>query len=660
MQKIEKKLKAYFEQLGTPAPDKKAKQRALQAANFAFKKENESFLNKSKGSDLVDRLMGKIKSFRQILLGGSIMITKRSLGFAFMLALVLAVGMPMIMKNGNLITPKIDETSELLVAEQAATVDETSSKIDAAVVADLEMKEFGRVEKQKRMDRKKSESLQVLPKQASPLAPPMTAMEGFAGDGAYQDLGRDKFQAYKVNRSILTVDQPLSTFSADVDTASYAFMRKSLNNGVRPQKNSIRVEELINYFDYNYPLPDQATKPFEPTVAIYPTPWNSNTKLINIGIKGYDILPENTPSSNLVFLLDVSGSMNAPDKLPLLKKAFRLLVNNNLTEKDTVSIVVYAGAAGVVLEPTQGSEKMKILSVLDNLDAGGSTDGGQGIELAYRLAEQNFHKDAVNRVILATDGDFNLGITNQEELKSYIENKRKTGVFLSILGFGQGNLNDSLMQALAQNGNGNAAYIDSLNEARKVLVDQAGATLFTIAKDVKFQIEFNPTVVHDYRLIGYETRSLNKEDFNNDQVDAGDMGSGHTVTAIYEITTVDAKEKMVDSLRYQGQEVKEPVKAGSTEYAFLKIRYKLPKEDSSNLITVPIDKDFEYENIKDLTDDMRFAAAVAAFGQLLRNDPFTANYTYEKIIELANSAKGKDEFGYRSEFVNLVRMAKSL
>ena len=360
--------------------------------------------------------------------------------------------------------------------------------------------------------------------------------------GYYKDEGRDKFDEITFNPIKLVGEEPVSTFSIDVDTASYAFVRRQLNNGTLPQKDAVRVEELINYFNYNYPLPEDRSKPFKPTVALYPTPWNENTKLLHIGIKGYDIVPAEKPRSNLVFLLDVSGSMNSPDKLPLLRNSFSLLVDS-LDPEDTVAIAVYAGAAGTILEPTKVKEKSKILAALNRLHAGGSTAGGAGIQLAYSLAEMNFDKEAVNRVILATDGDFNVGITNQNELKSFIERKRKSGIFLSVLGFGQGNYNDALMQALAQNGNGNAAYIDSLNEARKVLVDEAGGTLFTIAKDVKIQIEFNPARVHDYRLIGYETRMLKQEDFNNDKVDAGDVGSGHSVTAIYEITPVESRKK---------------------------------------------------------------------------------------------------------------------
>ena len=486
-----------------------------------------------------------------------------------------------------------------------------------------------------------------------------------------QYQGNDKFEDIKVNPVKLVAEEPVSTLSTDVDTSSYSFMRRELNHGNLPQKDAVRVEELINYFDYNYALPESKAEPFKPTVAVYPTPWNKNTKLLHIGIKGYDIDKDRKPLSNLVFLLDVSGSMDEPQKLPLLKNAFKLMVDS-LSPEDKVSIVVYAGSVGTVLEPTKVIEKSKIIAALDNLQAGGSTAGGEGIRRAYELAEANFNKEGVNRVILATDGDFNVGITDTEELKGFIERKRDTGIFLSVLGFGQGNYNDELMQKLAQNGNGNAAYIDTLNEARKVLVDEASSTLFPIAKDVKFQVEFNPNLVSEYRLIGYETRLLNREDFNNDKVDAGDMGAGHSVTAIYEITPKGSISGFADPLRYgkmEGKPVLMPVmnetdgirhEVNSNEYAFLKMRYKLPNQDKSKLIERPITKSDEVDGVDRLPVDVKFAASVAAYGQLLRGDPYIHNYTYDDVLSLAESSKGEDRFGYRAEFINLVRLAKSM
>ncbi|MEC7703382.1 MAG: VWA domain-containing protein, partial [Pseudomonadota bacterium] len=468
--------------------------------------------------------------------------------------------------------------------------------------------------------------------------------------------------------------EPVSTFSVDVDTASYSFMRSQLNNGVLPQKDAVRIEELINYFNYDYAVPEDKTQPFKPSVTVTDSPWHEGKKLMHIGIKGYDIVDEK-PKSNIVFLLDVSGSMNAPNKLPLVKNSMKMLLDS-LNPDDTVAIAVYAGAAGTVLEPTKVSDKAKIIAAFDRLSAGGSTAGAAGINLAYQLAEQNFDENAVNRVILATDGDFNVGIQNRDELQDFVERKREKGVFLSVLGFGNGNYNDHMMQSLAQNGNGVATYIDNLNEARKVLVEEATSTLFPIAKDVKIQIEFNPAQVSEYRLVGYETRALNREDFNNDAVDAGDIGAGHSVTAIYEYTPVGA-QKMVDDLRYGTADNSEQKynldnihnKANfDAEIAFLKIRYKLPNEDVSNLITTPIINDYKFlqdcrENTQCLVpsapDDVQFATAVAGFGQLLKGSKYVGHMTYDRVIDLAQSGKGDDLFGYRSEFIQLVRLAKS-
>jgi Ca-activated chloride channel family protein len=469
---------------------------------------------------------------------------------------------------------------------------------------------------------------------------------------------RGNFEKFDSNPLKLVANEPVSTFSIDVDTASYAFVRRMIDQGTLPPADAVRVEEMINYFPYDYSRPDSAEVPFRTSVAVYPTPWNPQTKLVHIGIKGYDIVPAERPRSNLVFLVDVSGSMASTDKLPLLKNAFRLLVDQ-LGADDTVSIVTYAGQAGTALEPTKASDRQKILDALSHLEAGGSTAGEQGIRQAYTLAERAFIKDGVNRVMLATDGDFNVGISDIGELQRYIETKRRSGIFLSVLGFGQGNYNDALMQALAQNGNGNAAYIDTLSEARKVLVEEAGSTLFPIAKDVKIQVEFNPAAVSEYRLIGYETRALRREDFNNDRVDAGDIGSGHTVTALYEITPRDSTARMVDDLRYKP--ATDAVFGGSPdEYAFLKLRYKLPSQENSKLITVPVTKDLDVADVASLGTDMRFAAAVAAFGQKLRGDTRLDGYGYDRILDLARSSRGDDRFGYRGEFLNMVQLAGAL
>ncbi|MGB4100440.1 MAG: VWA domain-containing protein [Alphaproteobacteria bacterium] len=486
---------------------------------------------------------------------------------------------------------------------------------------------------------------------------------------AYHDFGRDKFDAIKDNQIMDVAAAPVSTFSIDVDSSSYAFTRRALNEGHLPQKDAVRVEEMINYFDYNYALPETREAPFKPSVTLLSTPWNAKTMLLHVGIKGFDLPKDHRPEANLVFLIDVSGSMNAPNKLPLAKNALKMLVDT-LRPADHVAIVTYAGNAGTALESTAIRDKDKILQAIDNLGAGGSTAGAEGIRQAYTLAKAHFVKGGVNRVLLATDGDFNVGITDQKELQSYIERERGSGVFLSVLGFGSGNYNDALMQTLAQNGNGVAAYIDSLNEARRVLVDQANSTLFPIAKDVKIQVEFNPEMVSEYRLIGYENRMLQREDFNNDKVDAGEIGAGHAVTALYEITPKGGM-KMVDDLRYgraTDEAKKEIDKQASGEYAFVKVRYKLPDGDVSKLITRPV-TDADRAGVcppnakcdaAQPSEDVRFAASVAAFGQLLRGGKYTGAFTYDDVIKLAAEAKGKDEFGLRSEFVNLVRLAKTV
>ncbi len=466
---------------------------------------------------------------------------------------------------------------------------------------------------------------------------------------------RDAFEIYKSNLTTSVEDTPVSTFSIDVDTASYSFMRASLNRGQLPPRASIRLEEMINYFPYDYDAPRSADEPFKANISVTPTPWNADTKLMHIGIKGYVPPKAERPRSNLVFLIDTSGSMNSPNKLPLLINSFKLLLNT-LGDDDTVSIVTYAGRAGTVLEPTLASDKHKIKDALTRLRAGGSTAGAAGLELAYQKAQESFDDEANNRVILATDGDFNVGFSSHDEMKEFITKKRETGIFLSVLGFGQGNYNDQLMQALAQNGNGVAAYIDNLNEASKVLANEAGSSLTTIAKDVKIQVEFNPETISEYRLIGYETRALKRQDFNNDKVDAGEIGAGHTVTAIYELTPVGSPAKVFDPLRYVDSKLKT---TGSNEFAFVKIRHKLPDADTSTLQTFPVSPKQE-RSLKRTSDDTRFAAAVAAFGQKLRSSPHLAEYSYDELIAMANSAKGDDENGYRAEFIQLVRLAKEL
>jgi len=471
---------------------------------------------------------------------------------------------------------------------------------------------------------------------------------------------RNQFTDFDNNPLKQTIKEPISTFSIDVDTASYSFVRRQIMSGAMPERDAVRIEEMINYFDYNYPISDDANTPFSTTTKIVTSPWNESNKLIHIGIKAFEHQHVVKPKSNLVFLVDTSGSMQSADKLGLLVSSLKLLVNT-LSEDDHVSIVAYAGSAGTVLEPTSTKDKAKIIKALDRLTARGSTAGHAGIEQAYALAEQHFEQDAVNRILLATDGDFNVGIDDPEKLKDYVVHKRKSGVFLSVLGFGDGNYNDHLMQTLAQNGNGQAFYIDTLNEARKVLVDEASSTLFPVAKDVKIQIEFNPALVSEYRLIGYETRALKNEDFNNDKIDAGEIGAGHSLTAIYEITPTNSKSKLNDEPRYDANKpIVESSDDFNNEYAFLKIRYKNPKADESEKITTPITAADEILNLSSANNDVRFAISVAAFGQLIKDGQYTNQLSYDDVLKLAISAKGADPYGYRSEFIQLVKLAKSL
>ncbi len=468
--------------------------------------------------------------------------------------------------------------------------------------------------------------------------------------------GRDKFTSVDQNPFRIVEEEPVSTFSIDVDTASYAWMRASLNRNVLPQPDAVRAEELINYFPYDYAAPRSAEQPFSTHIDVFPSPWTEGRKLVRVGIRGYDLERATRPRANLVFLIDTSGSMSAPNKLGLVKQSLAMLLGQ-LDADDTVSIVTYAGNAGTALEPTRASERSRILSVIERLGAGGSTAGAEGIRQAYALAERNFDPAGVNRVVLATDGDFNVGITSPEELKGYVERQRARGVFLSVLGFGMGNYNDALMQTLAQNGNGNAAYIDTLSEARKTLVEESTSTLFPIAKDVKIQVEFNPAIVAEYRLVGYETRMLAREDFDNDKVDAGDVGSGQTVTALYEIVPVGGPRAIGD-LRYS-RPAPRTVAASSSEYGFVKIRYKRPNSDRSQLISTPIDRSAEVGSFAAAPQDARFAAGVAAFAELLRGGRYSGSMTYDDVLRIVSAARGDDEFGYRAEFVQLVRAART-
>jgi Ca-activated chloride channel family protein len=473
----------------------------------------------------------------------------------------------------------------------------------------------------------------------------------------------EKIAANPIHR---VAEQPVSTFSIDVDTGSYANVRRMLAAGELPPKDAVRVEELLNYFDYGYPKPASKDTPFQVTTELAPAPWNAKHVLMQIGIQGYDVDKAELPPANLVLLIDTSGSMDEPDKLPLLKKAFAQLVPQ-LRAKDRISIVAYAGSAGLVLPPTPGDRGGEILAALDNLAAGGSTNGGEGIQLAYAVARQAFVDGGINRVLLATDGDFNVGTANQEALETLVADQRKSGIALSTLGFGTGNYNDAMAEQLADVGNGNHAYIDSALEARKVLVEELGSTLLTIAGDVKVQVEFNPAVVAEYRLIGYENRMLKREDFNNDKVDAGEIGAGHDVTALYEVTLVGSGGESVDPLRYgKGSEAAADAKAPraaagdakSGELALLRLRYKRPGENDSRLIETPLlRKDIAGEP----SERLRFAASVAAFGDLLRGGTYVGqDFGWNGVIGLARGARGDDRNGYRGEFLQLAQTASSL
>ena len=472
------------------------------------------------------------------------------------------------------------------------------------------------------------------------------------------EFNTEAYAAVRENEFATVKDNPLSTFSIDVDTASYSNVRRFLNDEIRPPVGAIRTEELINYFRYNY-LQPTGDDPFTVNLEVSRAPWNPERELVRIGLKGREVPAEERGPANLVFLIDVSGSMDESNKLPLLQRSLSALVEN-LSDEDRVAIVTYAGSSGLVLAPTEGAKKREILEAISNLRAGGSTHGSEGIRLAYETAREQFREDGNNRVILCTDGDFNVGVTNESELQKLIEKERESGVFLSVLGFGTGNLNDSTMELLANKGNGNYAYIDSVSEGRKVLVEQMGSTLFTIAKDVKIQVEFNPARVAGYRLIGYENRLLAKEDFNDDKKDAGEIGAGHTVTALYEIIPVGQAvpgSPSVDPLKYQRPE--EGSASVSNELLTVKLRYKAPDGDKSKLIEIPLTAD-DIPAFDAASEDFRFASAVAAFGMKLRGSAEAGKFTWPEIQDIARGALGNDPGSYRAEFLTLIEKAKAL
>ncbi len=495
--------------------------------------------------------------------------------------------------------------------------------------------------------------------EAEPLpAPPAPAPSAIlqAAPDAFAPLPEANTEAFAnapANAVKIAAEDPVSTFSIDTDTASWAIVRSSLANGALPPAEAVRIEEMVNYFPYDYPAPEPGAAPFRTAVALFQTPWNKNTQLLRIGIQGAEPALDARPPLNLVFLIDTSGSMQDANKLPLLKQSVRLMLAE-LRPEDRIALVTYAGSAGTVLPPTPATDRGAILAALDRLDAGGSTAGAEGLELAYRVAEEMAGDDRVSRILLATDGDFNVGIADPEDLKAFVAKRRDSGTYLSILGFGRGNLDDATMQALAQNGNGTAAYIDTLSEAQKVLVDQLSGALFPIADDVKIQIEFNPAMVAEYRLIGYETRALAREDFNNDRIDAGEIGAGHQVTALYEVTPVGSPAVLNDPLRYgSGQRSLLPQPAD--DLAWLKLRYKAPGQNVSRLIETPVSASAGAAD-----DDARFAAAIAGMGQLLTGSTYLRDWGWDDAITLATGARGEDPFGYRAEAIRLMRLAEGL
>ncbi len=634
-----------------PAPRQDARAKALAAARAAFDAEQEKSAVKTKGKTPGRRLTSIFTSLKRI----SIMDMRIPVGTAAIALLVLPLGWQLY--SSTALTPAEGLASSGQSAiEQIAEV-ENPAPAEAILAEPMTPAPPSPISAPTPMMTSRTAAGAPPVQQTMDMALPADARlaerYSIAPSAKVSEPSGDTFTSFEEQRLKLAAEEPVSTFSLDVDTASYAYARRMLEDGVVPERDAVRIEELINYFPYDYPAAESAEVPFQPSVSVYPTPWNAKTQILQIGIKGFEPVLADT-KSNLVFLIDTSGSMEAADKLPLLKRAFGLLLDQ-LSSNDTVSIVTYAGSAGIALEPTSADNKAVIMAAIDQLYAGGSTAGAEGIELAYRLAEQAKIEGGTNRVILATDGDFNVGIDDPEKLKDFIADKRQSGTSLSILGFGQGNLDDATMQALAQNGNGNASYISSFAEARKVLVEEIGGTLHTIAKDVKIQVEFNPAQVAEYRLIGYETRALNREDFNNDAVDAGDVGAGTTVTALYEITPVGAGQ--VDPLRY-GDAAVQGVEDG--EIAFLKMRYKLPDSDVSQLIEVPVTADVVYDDIADAGLYAQFASAVAAFGQKLKSSVYGGAITWDEIKDLAREGRGADEGGYRAEFIRLVDMAAML
>ena len=500
------------------------------------------------------------------------------------------------------------------------------------------------------------EEVEITSDEAALMEPSANATSKMILSSPPQQRNAETYKEIKENSFVAVAQQPVTTFSADVDRAAYANVRRIIGYGQIPPKDAVRIEEMVNYFDYDYPAPEEGSaSPLRVSPELAPAPWNPNHLLLRIGLQAKKIDIAKAPPSNIVFLIDVSGSMDEDNKLPLLKSSFKMLLGQ-LRPDDKIAIVTYANGTKVALPSTSVKDKEKIIKVLDNLYASGGTSGGKGIQLAYEQAQKSFIKNGNNRIILATDGDFNIGINNTTDLEKFIEKQRESGIYMSVLGFGMGNYRDDMAETIADKGNGNYAYIDNITEAKKVLVNELSGTLFAVAKDVKLQLEFNPKYVKEYKLIGYENRMLANEDFTNDKKDAGEIGAGHTVTALYELVPSDGK--VAQSLRYQSQELNE--KGKGNELGFLKIRYKDPKVKDAKSVEITEPLVFNKKALKETSTDYRFAASVAEFGILLRDNSNKANATYDQVIELAEGAIGKDPEGYRKEFVRLVKSVKML
>lgn len=541
--------------------------------------------------------------------------------------------------------PAVPEIQESLVNTQLIRVQEMAGRENDQVIGHA-------------IDKASVESYQFTRQSKSASQPMMLQAEPQYQIPRHQD--REKYIHFDENPIHLVSRDPVSTFSVDVDTASYSNVRRMIQReGRLPPQDAVKVEEMINYFSYDYPVPESQDKPFSINTEIAKSPWNADKYLLQIGLKGFEPNWSTRPDANLVFLIDVSGSMMDQNKLPLVKQSLKLLVNQ-MSPTDRIALVVYAGAAGLVLDSTEAKNKLKISQAIDQLQAGGSTNGGAGLDLAYSVAQQYFVEGGINRVLIASDGDMNVGIADHEMLKDKIELKRRSGIALTTLGFGSGNYNDALMEQLADVGNGNAAYIDSISEAQKVLVNEMHSTLLTIAKDVKVQVEFNPQWVSQYRLVGYENRVLNQEDFRNDKVDAGEIGAGHTVTAFYEVTLVGSEDNLLPNLRYQTELDRNPELKKSPEIAYVNLRYKAPNSRQSKEFGEAVLTSSLINELASASDNLRFAAAVAGFGQILKGGKYTADWKLQQVADLARQARGQDNHGYRGEFIRLVELTQSM